>query len=375
MFPRDTSIRINAPAAEPWNQRQAGSDAMFLRNVWYVAGFSNDIARGHLLGRKFLGESVVLFRTQAGVLGALEDRCCHRAMPLSEGHVEGDIIRCCYHGIEFDTTGACTCIPGQDRIPPQASIRSYPIVERDNVVWIWMGDPEDADSTMILPNPELSDPNWTWRSVYFHIQTNYQLLIDNILDLTHLAYVHARTIGGNAQMHFATPTHVKNEGGKIRVIRHMPNSVPPPTYVKAAGFKGLVDRWQEVEFAPKMGIALRVSAGACDVDTGAYEGKRDHGFSMINFHGATPETETTTHYIWSIATNAPRDSGISELIFDQINTTIKEDEAVLEAQQRRISETPDVTFVGIASNGGVNQGRRLLRSLFESERPSVHAGE
>ena len=113
---------------------------MFVRNTWYVAAFADEIAPGKQIGRKYLGESVVLFRTDSGEIAALEDRCSHRAMPLSAGHVEGEITRCCYHGVEFDKRGACTRIPNQARIPTAANVRSYPVVEKDHLIWIWMGE-------------------------------------------------------------------------------------------------------------------------------------------------------------------------------------------------------------------------------------------
>jgi phenylpropionate dioxygenase-like ring-hydroxylating dioxygenase large terminal subunit len=340
---------------------------MFVHNAWYIAGFSQDLLPGKHIGCKILNQSLIIFRTDGGALGALEDRCSHRAMPLSEGKVDGEIVRCCYHGMEFDVNGTCTRIPGQERIAAQHHIRSYRVVERDHILWIWMGDPAMARPDSILPNPEHNDPKWSWRSYHFHVNCNWQLLVDNILDLTHLAYVHARTIGGNPEQHFKTPNQVKVEGSKVSLIRHLPNSVPPRTYVDAGAFKGLVDRWQEVDFEPTLGMALRVNAGGCDAGTGAYEGKRDNAFKLLNVHGVTPETETTTHYIWSIATNAPRESGVPEVIFEQIYATIKEDEAVLEAQQKRISEMPNVRFAAIASDGAVNHARRLLSSLVAAE--------
>jgi phenylpropionate dioxygenase-like ring-hydroxylating dioxygenase large terminal subunit len=345
---------------------------MFLRNVWYVAGWAADLAPGQHVGRKFLNESVVLFRNASGTVGALEDRCCHRGMPLSEGQVEGDILRCCYHGLEFDTSGACTRIPGQDRIPSQAFVRSYPIVEKQAVLWIWMGDPALADPARVPDHPQHVDPKWGWRSDHFPVNGNWELLVENLMDLSHLGYVHAKTIGGNANMHFRTKTDAKREGDTVTVTRHMPNSVPPPTYVDAAGFKGNIDRWQEIEFTP---MVIRIHTGGCDVGTGAYEGKREHGFSMMGFHGVTPETETTTHYFWSIATNVGLDRGVPQIVFDQTAFTFKEDQAVLEAQQKRISETPGGKFIDIASDIGSNLTKRLLRSLAETESQSVLAAE
>ena len=344
---------------------------MFLRNVWYVAGFSADLKAGERVARRFLNEPIVLFRGASGVVGAIEDRCCHRALPLSEGHVDGDILRCFYHGLEFDASGACTKVPGQDRIPSQAFVRSYPIVEHEAVMWIWMGDPAEADPALIPSHPHHVSDKWSWQNAYFHVGGNWELLIENLMDLSHLGYVHARTIGGNAAMHFKTPTIARREGNKVYVQRHMPNSIAPPTYVDAAGFKGPIDRWQEIEFEP---VLVRVHTGACDAGTGAYEGKREHGFSMMGFHGITPETETTTHYFWSLATNV-LDRGVPKVVFDQTEFTFREDLAVLEAQQKRISETPGGKFIDIGGDVGGNLAKRLLRQLHEAEGQTGIAAE
>jgi phenylpropionate dioxygenase-like ring-hydroxylating dioxygenase large terminal subunit len=343
---------------------------MFVRNMWYVAGFSADVKPGKCFARRILNEPVVIFRTASGAISALTDRCSHRAMPLSSGHVDGEIIRCAYHGLEFAPNGTCSLIPGQERIPPAANLRSYPVVERDDFIWIWMGDSAEANPDRIIASPEHSDPSWSWRPYYMHVNANWQLLIDNILDLTHVAYIHAKTIGGNARSHFSADTNVAFDGKKVTLSRKMPDSVPPNTYILAGGFKGKVDRWQQVDYEPGLGNVLRVNAGACDVGTGAYEGRRDNGFQLVNIHGITPETETSTHYIWTICTNASKDSGVPEVLFDQLHETISEDEVALEAQQRRISDTPDKKFVGIASDGALNRARKLLDAMSEAEQKS-----
>ena len=126
---------------------------MFLKNSWYVAAWDREVSH-QPLGRTFLGEPVVLFRTEGGQPVALEDRCCHRQLPLSMGRVAGGVLQCGYHGLKFDRTGKCVEIPGQDSIPPQARVRAYPLVEKYNWVWIWMGEPEKADPALI--------PNWWW---------------------------------------------------------------------------------------------------------------------------------------------------------------------------------------------------------------------
>lgn len=340
---------------------------MFIFNAWYVAAFAADVEPGKTLGRKLLGKPVVLFRTESGTIAALEDRCSHRAMPLSSGHVDGEILRCCYHGVEFNSAGACTRIPNQNRIPAAANIRHYPIVEKDQLLWIWMGEPELADSAVIVDNPEHEDPKWTWKANEYHVKADWQLLIDNIMDLTHVPYIHANTIGGNPEQHYNADTTVDFDGTSVKLSRKMPNSVPPKSYIDAGGFKGLIDRWQEVRFEPKRGMNCRVNAGGCDAGTGAYEGQRDNGFMLANNHFITPETESTTHYLWTICTTAAPETGVPEKLFEQFVDTISEDEATLEAQQARIDDDPSRGFVGIASDGAVNQARRSLDNLHQLE--------
>lgn len=348
---------------------------MFIRNAWYVGAFSPDVEAGCALGRTLLGEPVVMFRTQSGRIAAVEDRCSHRAMPLSAGQVDGEVIRCTYHGLEFDGGGTCSRIPNQDRIPPAACIRSYPVVEKNSLIWIWMGDPALADPDLVIDNPEHTEAEWSWTHFYFHVKADWQLLVDNILDLTHLPYIHARTIGGNPEQHYAAETKVTFDGKQVSMDRRLPNSIPPRSYIDAAGFKGRVDRWQEVRFEPGRGMVLRVNAGACEVGAGAYEGKRDGGFMLVNVHCVTPETETSCHYSWSICTTAPRDSGVPEVLYKQFYDTIKEDEEAVALQQARIDSDPSRRFVGIASDGAVNQGRRVLEQMFLAEQGGIVAAQ
>jgi phenylpropionate dioxygenase-like ring-hydroxylating dioxygenase large terminal subunit len=335
----------------------------FLHENWYVAGWSTDLAPGDRIGRTFLNQPVALFRTEAGDLGALADRCIHRAMPLSRGQVAGEHLRCTYHGLEFDTGGICRKIPAQAQIPATARVRRYPVVERNALIWIWMGDPDRADPSAIAEIGWHDDPAWAWRSAHFPVAGNWQLLIDNLMDLSHLPYIHPNTIGGDPELHFRTRTETMKIPNGVRVTRHMPASEPPPTYRAAGKFTGLVDRWQEIEFTPVM---IRIHTGACDVGTGAYAGQRQHGFSMLGFHGITPETDRTTHYFWSMATNRLED-GIADLVFRQTADTFREDQEVLELQQQRIDADDDQPMIDIASDVGGRQVRQLIRRLIAAE--------
>ena len=130
---------------------------MFVRNAWYVAAWDHEVGRS-MLRRIILDEPVVLFRTTEGKAVALEDRCCHRQAPLSMGKLVGNIVTCPYHGLQYDPSGACVKIPSQDRVPPSAKVKSYPLVEKNHWLWVWLGDPAKADPKLIEDFHWLDDP-------------------------------------------------------------------------------------------------------------------------------------------------------------------------------------------------------------------------
>ena len=185
---------------------------MFLKNCWYVAAYDRELEDGGPLGRKLLNEPVVMFRDSASKAIALEDRCCHRQLPLSLGAVTGDTLQCGYHGLEFDATGACVTVPGQSMVPPGAAIRSYPLVEKWGFLWIWMGDAAQADEALIPDWWWVDDPSWGHNpGAFLHIACNYELITDNLLDLSHLGYVHQKTLGNDAIVDFPVKTERRDQ--------------------------------------------------------------------------------------------------------------------------------------------------------------------
>ena len=130
---------------------------MFIKNAWYIAAWAHEV-KDQPFARTICNEAVVLYREpEVGKVGALQDRCCHRGTPLRFGQVVEDGIECGYHGLVFDVSGACIRIPGQDRIPPKAKVRSYPLVEKNQFLWIWMGDAALADPALIVDFPYHDD--------------------------------------------------------------------------------------------------------------------------------------------------------------------------------------------------------------------------
>ena len=338
---------------------------MFPRNRWYVAAFAADVT-ARPLARTVCGEAVVLFRNADGVVAALEDRCVHRGMPLSQGgEVDGDIIRCPYHGLEFDGGGRCRKIPGQVQIPAAARIAAYTTVQRNGLVWIWMGDPAKADSGAVPDHFYHDDPRWEWRPIFLEIECDWTLLNDNLLDLTHLGFVHKKTIGGDPAAHANAEMRAERRGDLVHVTRWLANTEPPPFYRLGHAFKGAIDRWQEIEFRPGL---VRIWTGGTDAGTGAYDGKREGGVQFMGFHGITPRTDRSCYYHFTQARNFRLgERELDERIHQAALATLLEDKAVLEGQQARIREQPGRGFIDIRADAGGLLGRRLVTEAIAAE--------
>ena len=348
------AYEVGAPAALP----------KFPLNQWYVAGFAWEL-KDKPVGRTLLGKPLVLFRTAEGQVAALEDRCCHRALPLSSGTLEGQGLRCGYHGLLFDATGQCLEVPGQAKVPSKARVQAWPVQERDQIIWIWFGSPEQPQPSSEPPPYEVhSSGEYVFEGGIYHYDAPYQLIHDNLLDLSHLGYVHLRTIGGNASIHMNAQMRVESDEGSVRVIRHMPGSEPPPTYSAAYPFQGKVDRWQEIEFLVSH---LRIWTGAVDAGTEPLDDPRRGGFHMRGFHGVTPETETTSHYFWTIATNPKSDvEAIKAKVVEQTAMTFDEDKVVIEAQYRNMLEFGPRPMIDIHVDVGANRARKIIEQLRQA---------
>lgn len=338
----------------------------FPLDQWYVAGFSSELT-DKPIARTFLNHKVVLFRTGDGQVAALEDRCCHRSLPLSCGTVENTGVRCGYHGMLYAPNGQCIEIPGQERIPAKAKVRAYTVVEKNHIIWIWMPKNPGAEPTKSAPDyPHHDDPRYKFGSGNYHYNAPWQLIHDNLLDLSHLGYVHLKTIGGNARLHMNAAMNVTQDGEQVRVVRQMPGSTPPPTYKAAWPFGDTCDRWQEIEFDLNH---LRIWTGAVEPGTDAIDDPNRGGFHMRGFHGITPETETTCHYFWSMASNKHPDmpENIDEVI-KQTAFTFAEDRVVIEAQYQNMLEFGEqAKWVDIHVDVGANRARRIVSKLLEQQ--------
>lgn len=339
---------------------------MFLRNCWYVIGWSREIA-DKPIARTVLGDALVLFRGADGQVAALEDRCPHRHVPLSIGAVCGNAIRCGYHGMVFDTSGACIEVPSQAAIPPRARVRSYPVVERHGWSWAWMGEAALADADLIPDFSMNIDPKYRAVGKTNHVHASYQLLVDNLMDLSHVGFVHQTTIGNPNMAEKGTLTSRRTERG-VQVLRIVADVPPPPTYIKSGRLpEGRnIDRWQAIDYVAPSSVMIHV--GGAEAGTGALEGRYERGLNLWVMNAITPETETSSHYFWASVRNHALDSEEADaLFFSQVSEAFDEDCAVLEAQQRVLTGRDDSWSLALKSDAGSIEARRMLDRFIAAE--------
>jgi phenylpropionate dioxygenase-like ring-hydroxylating dioxygenase large terminal subunit len=344
----------------------------YLRNAWYVAAWSDDLADGQLIGRTIMQEPVVLYRKADGQVAALEDRCPHRFAPLSMGKiVHGDCIQCPYHGLEFNAAGACVLNPhGTKNIPPRARVRSYPAAEKHKAIWIWMGevpaDPAKVPDFSVLDNvPEMH----ATKRDRITIRANYELIIDNLLDLSHTSYLHEGILG-NADTVESEIT-VEQDGNDIVVSRHAGNAAAPGLFaILMPKTPDRVDKFTRMRWMPPSN--LRLVTGICMPGAVPETGTGYHAIHML-----TPETDRTTHYFFTaVRFNVmTADDKLNAQIQDKISTTRRfafeeQDAPVIEAQQRIIETalTPVDPLI-LAIDVGPVRYKQVLQKLIRAEQP------
>ncbi|WP_291014164.1 aromatic ring-hydroxylating dioxygenase subunit alpha [Hydrogenophaga sp.] len=347
---------------------------MWLRNCWYVIAWDHEISSADspdLFTRTVLDEPVLVYRTQAGEMVALEDRCCHRHAPLSVGRREGDAVRCGYHGLKFDAQGRCIEAPGLAVVPPKACVKRYPVAVKNRWVFVWMGEPEQADTALLPDNFSCDSPDWRNRPGYLHYDTPYLLICDNLLDFSHLSYVHEKSLGGSTRIAQARPEIESVPGPSaawpqigIQVSRHV-NDVPaPPFYQRFRRFDTHLDRWFVYQFLLP-GTLLMHSGGR---PTGAAPDAPGPSVRLHSCQTLTPESANTTHYFFQQSHPVGEgDESVTESIYNSLIGAFNEDRDMITAQHRNIQRQPDRPMLPLAMDAALIQFRRLLEVRWRAE--------
>jgi len=346
-----------------------GPNTQFPRNQWYVAAYAREIGES-LFARTICDEPLVLWRTGEGVVVALADRCVHRRFPLSKSQRVGDTIVCGYHGFTYDGSGSCVAVPAQTRIPRTARVRSYPVVEQDSFVWVWIGDPELAGATAIPRAPWLGDEGWTTVSGMEPLAARHSLLMDNLMDLSHETYLHGGYIGTPEVAATPIETEVDEEAGIVRVSRHMADAECPPFYAESTGIEGRITRWQDIEFRPPCLYVLHSRIAPAGVLPEA-DGSDPNAFHVKVVYALTPETATSTHDFWNVARDfAIGDEKVSRFLAENNRTVVLQDVVCLNELEEILQRDGDAyQELSINIDTGALAARRLLRKLVDAAEP------
>jgi len=343
---------------------------MWLRNCWYVIAWEHEVPAADadsLFTRTVLGEPILLLRQGDGRIAALEDRCCHRLAPLSKGRREGDCVRCGYHGLKFDGAGRCVEAPGIAAVPAKARVRTYPVASRNHWVFVWMGEPGKADPALLPDNFSCDHPDWVHKPGYLHYDTPYLLICDNLLDFSHLSYVHEKTLGGSTAIAqaAATITMIDGPGQQgVRVVRKVPNVPPPPFYRKMREFDSMLDRWFDYEFQLP-GTLLMHSGGR---PVGDAEDDLRNAVRLHSCQTLTPETDATTHYFFQQSHPVGQgDASLTDGIYASLIAAFNEDRDMITAQYRNILRDPQAPMLPLAMDAALVQFRRLLAQRVAAE--------
>lgn len=331
------------------------------RNGWYVAAFCEEIGEA-LLSRWILNQPVVLYRKADGTAVAVNGRCPHRHYPLGESKRVGDAIQCGYHGITFGADGKCTFVPSQATIPGVYTIPVYPLVERGLWAWIWMGDPDKADEALIPTLEEIGFglPDQIPEAFYYrHVNGRYQLLNDNLLDLTHLGYLHGTSIGTQADAE--TPEQRDLNDRRLSSRRYMNDTELPPMHKQILNFDGPVDRVSGMDFYfPGFHAGIAASSIA--------KGQERAGEVLSQnrvWHAVTPATRTTTNYFFAMSSHSAESLASAR---ESLVPVIDEDVFATEEIEKIIGTLDEIPQeLMLKSDQTAVMGRRALQAMMDRE--------
>jgi phenylpropionate dioxygenase-like ring-hydroxylating dioxygenase large terminal subunit len=332
----------------------------FQENVWYVAALPGQLGRT-LLRRVILGKPVLLYRRTSGEIAAIADRCPHRFAPLSRGTLMGDAVQCKYHGLRFSPEGLCTLNPHGKAISPHMRVHSYPVIERHGLVWLWPGDPNLADA-MKVPDLSHMGSGPASRTVHSYLRADYRydILVDNLLDLSHAEYLHEGSFSGGPPASSKTSAHEEHD--EVIVERTSFDSPPAPFYAHVAA---RVDMLFRIRWRPGqiMSFDNWITPSGQPFEQGRH----------VQFaHIVTPESPNSTHYFMSITRDHDLDDARVDAALSQrqLNVIRTEDGPMLIAidQEMGGAELTDLHPVLLATDAGAMRVRRVMERLIKSER-------
>lgn len=340
------------------------------RNMWWVAAHSREVTTKPM-ARWLLETPVVLYRTEDGTPAAIYDRCPHRWAPLSEGHVCGDKIVCPYHGMEFDTAGNCTKTPTQKMMPKTAQIPAFTVKEAGAFIWIWMGDQDAID----CEPPDVAyqtDPGWTFLDGYYEVGANWVLIRENVLDLTHIAFLHKNTF---KQDDWITAPESFLDGETVTYEQEFDLAPLSPLFCAGMGLpEDKPIKRKQVGRMP----ALSISFSDWMVHDPAPDPGKRSDFIVRGCHIVTPAQRGKTHYFWGAAFDVPLlTDDVADKTKGSITAAFDEDKHLLEIMQKQIEDDPsgmDYLEVTLGADGAGIFVRQILNKKLKAEGRTLGGG-
>lgn len=329
-------------------------------NAWYMACWDSEIADDAMLARRLLDRPVILFRDADGSPAALDDMCPHRFAPLSMGNLRNGVVQCGYHGLRFDASGKCHGnASAYSSFPPGTCVRAYPVVERHRAIWIWMGDVTRVDAALIPDLSLMPQPGGAENvGNYLHVHGNWLLETDNIMDLTHVHYLHEGSLGNESMR--AGEMAVSETEGVVRAELWMPGTICPFGPLEGQ----TCDQWNNVEWHSPAAMILDFGAVLPGEDPVQDEG----GYA---FHIFTPETEATTHYFFGSSGSFPQDQAAYPRMIGELQNAIflNEDNPMIAAIQRRMDGRDfwEMKPAILSSDAAAIRVRRKIAKLCRQE--------
>ena len=345
----------------------------YIRNCWYVAGLSKEFEPGKLTGHKIANRPMVIWRTKEGKVVAFDNRCAHKRFPLSEGRLMDDgNLECAYHGLRYNDAGRCIAIPSNSDgpIPPQAQLKPFPVIEQDELVWVWPGDPAKTSLRKPPRSPEIGDAEWeTIDSGPMDVPANYLLLIENLLDITHFYPLHAGNIGDleNSRIPIEYEEGEIDGNKYIKTIRQVQNYKQPP-YLADWFVYDVVDR-HHTHCMMSPGFTRVVMRNAPPGELGT---DKERGYVLMHTH--TPVDERNHFWRWIVNCKKDHMSGgdpkmsAAKRVASTFPNVVEEDHWVLELQQQMF-EIPDEGYseLFLKSDKALRRARQIFLQMLRED--------
>lgn len=361
----NNEFELRRRRAEVARARRADQHTPLIKNCWYVAARSNEVSR-EPLARDILGTSVVLFRKENGEAVALQNRCAHRSFPLVNGKLDGDTIVCGYHGLQYDCSGQCIAIPMQDRKPEGIAVKAYRVKEYGGFVWLWGNHADSADENAFPDMPWLDDAAWAVEVGYLEIAGNYVHLHENLLDLSHLSFLHETSFG--TPEYARAPVEMALEGDDIQVWRQV-KCVLPDIYAKPLG-------WQNQQALRRSGSqfltpGLHLNTGILsNLEIPEQDQQPQPTVKVLQL--ITPANQYETHYWYAQCRNFEiYNHDMGAFMIKANGLAFAEDQFALEEITKiQIRDNdPEYYEVDIATDKAGIKMRTLLKDLSDRENP------